>query len=1289
MGRVRLVRDQLIPHAKVAVVGESPGKEEVLSGQPFVGPSGALLNRFLFSAGLRRSDVAVLNVSLRRPSHNSDDINLIPKDELDIWKADLRRRLTLLPDVRLIVPLGNTALEAVLGTEKITLAKNKKLTISKARGFYFDNVILDDGRKVLVVPCFHPAATFREQTLVKVCEEFWEKIGEELRRGLVADVNSIGPLIDDTYTIDALPHPDDALDYAHQVIADGHPISFDIETPREVPRDKILCVGFSNDGKFGMTIPYDDHRAVGPKDWRVKYQEAIKLIVESELPKIGQNVSFDCYMLAYLKGINVRNVVYDTRTMDLVADPRRSHDLSSMVSRFLRARMWKCLPGNVEVLTPTGWVTLKDLPEEPELAAFNTTNAEIKWEKAKKLSYPALPRQGIRFRTQRHDCWYTVNHRVLLRGRNNANCFAEADGAPRYGALVIAGQTALGTRHDPLLLRIVAAVQADGYISRDNIHKHNVRFAFRRARKIARLTKLAAEAGCALHEPPRNKTRGSRDWEAYVSGARIDQAIELLAPQRTLVPAYDVSGAKKGRRFTSCAKLFGAWLLDFDAASLNAFVDELAYWDGWITNSGSKTPGKAINYSSKHKVNVEWAATAGHLTDRSANICQLRDNNRAGSVYWKVSLKDKPTCRYTPKQVIPETYDGPVYCVTVPSGAFVARSNGFVFVTGNSREEESRVNDNYQQLSEYCASDSLHTYHVAMKLKEILARENLFEVYRNIYGRRFYPLLRIMLHGTLVDQKTREELSEALLNECAAVRKELAEIAEVSLSGDEDKSLSDKKISAFLYGPKDPPARPIKLTKTGKEAKNQPPPLPKGLELKPILDKDTKKPTTNEVALRTLRLRVEGKNKRASHAIDLILRHREKHQLSTFVQANRIDKDDRFRCSFGYAETARLTSSSNPYGTGGNSQNVARPARHMFLPDPGCVFVQCDMSQIEDRIIKCYSKDPALIELARRKPWEYDAHTDLAQKIYGLEATTEPTHEQRDLGKRTRHGAQRDLKGQRFADELLKAGVVRTKAWCDEMLEAYHQAEPGIRNGYFAYIQELVMKYEELVTPWGYKVSFKGERKDSDLMREAYSTLPQAGAVLTVDLQGLCPLDELIRDEVLRTTRLNNEVHDSVIASCPLDEAFYVAKFLVTSLEQPVTYDGVELACPATVKVSATLGKDGYEWKQFPTKADFMREAEKMFEIAERRRFESKTFAVEWKKRVRQQAREEAKAKEEAFKRAEEEKLRLKAEKLAAKEAEKEAKRIERERVRAEKKAAKEKAKKAKSSRRTRRASDD
>jgi hypothetical protein len=51
-----------------------------------------------------------------------------------------------------------------------------------------------------------------------------------------------------------------------------------------------------------------------------------------------------------------------------------------------------------------------------------------------------------------------------------------------------------------------------------------------------------------------------------------------------------------------------------------------------------------------------------------------------------------------------------------------------------------------------------------------------------------------------------------------------------------------------------------------------------------------------------------------------------------------------------------------------------------------------------------------------------------------------------------------------------------------------------------------------------------------------------------------------------------------------------------------VDYDGVELSIPADVKIGATLADDdSFEWKQFPTREEFNREAERIFEVAEKK----------------------------------------------------------------------------------------
>ena len=53
-------------------IGEAPGKDEDLKGEPFVGRAGRLLNEIIFSIGLNREDIYIANILKCRPPNNRD-----------------------------------------------------------------------------------------------------------------------------------------------------------------------------------------------------------------------------------------------------------------------------------------------------------------------------------------------------------------------------------------------------------------------------------------------------------------------------------------------------------------------------------------------------------------------------------------------------------------------------------------------------------------------------------------------------------------------------------------------------------------------------------------------------------------------------------------------------------------------------------------------------------------------------------------------------------------------------------------------------------------------------------------------------------------------------------------------------------------------------------------------------------------------------------------------------------------------------------------------------------------
>lgn len=160
-------------HAKLMLVGEQPGNDEDLAGEPFVGPAGRMLDRALHDAGLERRKIFITNAVKhfkfeqrgKRRLHQRPDPNEI--DVCRLWQ-DFERKLVR---PKLVVALGATAARSLL---------HRLVTISKDRG---RPLPLEDGGQVLVT--IHPSY------LLRLREEA-DKRAEYAR--FVADLKQAGKL---------------------------------------------------------------------------------------------------------------------------------------------------------------------------------------------------------------------------------------------------------------------------------------------------------------------------------------------------------------------------------------------------------------------------------------------------------------------------------------------------------------------------------------------------------------------------------------------------------------------------------------------------------------------------------------------------------------------------------------------------------------------------------------------------------------------------------------------------------------------------------------------------------------------------------------------------------------------------------------------------------------------------------------------------------------------------------------------------------------------------------------
>jgi len=136
-------------HAAVMIVGEQPGDQEDLTGKPFVGPAGKLLDRALEEAGIDRRDVYVTNAvkHFKFEPRGKRRIHSKPNaGEIDRCKWWLEQELGLIKP-RIVVALGATAARSLFG---------KSMAIGASRG---RALTLDDGTPAFVTT--HPSALLR------------------------------------------------------------------------------------------------------------------------------------------------------------------------------------------------------------------------------------------------------------------------------------------------------------------------------------------------------------------------------------------------------------------------------------------------------------------------------------------------------------------------------------------------------------------------------------------------------------------------------------------------------------------------------------------------------------------------------------------------------------------------------------------------------------------------------------------------------------------------------------------------------------------------------------------------------------------------------------------------------------------------------------------------------------------------------------------------------------------------------------------------------------------------
>ncbi len=158
--------------AKIIFVGEAPGAQENMTGRPFCGAAGKILDELLNLTGIEKRDVYIANILKCRPSENRD-----PKEEeIAACSPYLERQIEAIQP-KIICPLGRYAMNFLM--EKFGL-KEQIQPISKIHGKIFETEKFS--QKIKIIPFYHPAVAAYNINMKKTLKEDF-KILKELSTG--------------------------------------------------------------------------------------------------------------------------------------------------------------------------------------------------------------------------------------------------------------------------------------------------------------------------------------------------------------------------------------------------------------------------------------------------------------------------------------------------------------------------------------------------------------------------------------------------------------------------------------------------------------------------------------------------------------------------------------------------------------------------------------------------------------------------------------------------------------------------------------------------------------------------------------------------------------------------------------------------------------------------------------------------------------------------------------------------------------------------------------------------
>ncbi len=329
-----------------------------------------------------------------------------------------------------------------------------------------------------------------------------------------------------------------------------------------------------------------------------------------------------------------------------------------------------CLTPDMEILTEHGWKNYEEFKAQPEdrCYSYNTEKGEVELTPIDKFIEQDY--DGDLYRSRGRVCYsVTDKHRMWVYVRKRDGSFEwqwrTADDIPQGAKFITAGYKSTGwdlTAHQKLLYRLIMATQADGYILNWSRTASQVRFHFKKERKIQRMKELLDELGDTykIHKDKNGATH------IILSVELSEYITEVLNPQRNIYNTKELP----------------IELLSLKAEDMKDLVLDYLFWDGRWENYLKNPNSKVISSTKKRTIDIlqAMAFMSGFRTTQY-ELCR-RNGRHENCIDLKLYSNQEMTLPGSSSRSV-EEYKGRVWCVSNCNHTIIVRQGGHVCVLGN------------------------------------------------------------------------------------------------------------------------------------------------------------------------------------------------------------------------------------------------------------------------------------------------------------------------------------------------------------------------------------------------------------------------------------------------------------------------------------------------------------------------------------------------------------------------------------------------------------------------------